>query len=107
MAVSCCFLPWPDACSANHGEGRFAGGAMEQINLAAAIVKFAGWEIAGTAGNQDDERLTNEQAINLVDWLQSGPSLNIWRQIELMRSARLQSQAVSAQASAATSSHPK
>jgi hypothetical protein len=80
---------------------------MEQINLAAAIVKFAGWEVAGSAGNQDDERITNEQAINLVDWLQSGPSLNIWRQIDLMPSARLQSRAASAQAPAATPSHPK
>jgi hypothetical protein len=80
---------------------------MENINLAAAIVKFAGWEVADTAGNQDDERLTNEQAINLVDWLQSGPSLNIWRQIDLMRSAGLPSQSVSAKAPAATHSHPK
>ena len=70
-------------------EGHIAGGAMEHRNLAAAIVKFAGWEMARDQNGDHDERLTNEQAINLVDWLQSGPSLNSWRNIQLIRSARV------------------
>src|SRR5207237_582977 len=110
MTAICCLPRLARCLLVRKSEGHIAGGAMEHKNLAAAIVKFAGWEMAATACDQHGdyyERLTNEQAINLVDWLQSGPSLNTWRNIQLIRSARVASEAVPAQAPRAIEHHPK
>jgi hypothetical protein len=56
---------------------------MEQTNLAAAILRCAG---SGSVKAQLEpgEHLTNEDAINLADWLQCEPPLNAWRRIYLI-----------------------
>jgi hypothetical protein len=57
---------------------------MEQTNLAAAILRFASSEPV-KALLEPGGRLTNEDAINLADWLQCEPPLNAWRRIYLIK----------------------
>jgi hypothetical protein len=55
---------------------------MEQTNLAAAILRcVVSGPVEGRLG--ESERLTNEDAINLADWLQSKSSISAWRNIYL------------------------
>jgi hypothetical protein len=63
--------------------GALACGEMEQTNLAAAILRCAS---SGPVKAQLEPggHLTNEDAINLADWLQCEPSLNAWRRIYLI-----------------------
>jgi hypothetical protein len=65
-------------------EGPLAGGTMEQeqTNLAAAILRCVGSGLVQEQ-SEEGEHLTNEEAINLADWLRSGSSINAWRSISL------------------------
>jgi hypothetical protein len=51
---------------------------MEQTNLAAAIL-----QCAGARQVERCDRLTNEEAIKLVDWLQYESPMSAWRNISL------------------------
>jgi hypothetical protein len=55
---------------------------MEQNNLADAILRCAGSGI-GPGQLERRKHLTNEDAINLADWLQWESSINVWRSIYL------------------------
>ena len=56
--------------------------AMELKNLAAAILRCFGSDAAPTEPDTA-EGLTNEETINLADWLQRESSINAWRSIQL------------------------
>jgi len=55
---------------------------MEQTNLAAAILRWAGSE-ALPEQLEWPEHLTREDAINLADWLRCDSSIHAWRTIYL------------------------
>jgi hypothetical protein len=57
---------------------------MEQTNLAAAILRCASSGLVKTQLERGGH-LTNEEALNLADWLQCEPPLNAWRRIYLMQ----------------------
>jgi len=57
-----------------------AGGAMEQTNLAAAILRIVRRRLDDQQ-TEANETLSDEEAIELAGWLQSEPSLSSWRQI--------------------------
>ena len=59
---------------------------MEQDNLAAAILKCFGLQEDLRQSNPY-EHLTNEETINLADWLQRESSINAWRSIQLAEAA--------------------
>ena len=54
---------------------------MNDTNLAAAILRLTA--SSDPEGSEAPEYLTNEDAINLADWLQSESPMNIWRSIAL------------------------
>lgn len=55
---------------------------MELKNLAAAILQCFG-SYADPREPDTSEGLTNEETINLADWLQRESSINAWRSIQL------------------------
>jgi hypothetical protein len=59
---------------------------MEQNNLAAAIVRCFGSQVV-PGQLERSERLTNEEAISLADWLQRESSINLWRSIDLTQAS--------------------
>jgi hypothetical protein len=71
------------AHTTRQGGGPWPAGEMEQTNLAAAILRCAS---SGPVKAQLEPGgyLTNEDAINLADWLQCEPPLNAWRRIYLI-----------------------
>ncbi len=70
------------AHASRHG-GLWPAMTMEQINLAAAILRWAS-PGAVKAQLEPGEHLTNEEAINLADWLQCESPINEWRRIYLI-----------------------
>jgi hypothetical protein len=59
---------------------------MDQDNLAAAILRYFGSQVV--CGQLESlERLTNEEAINLADWLRRESSIDTWRSIHLTQSS--------------------
>jgi len=75
---------------------------MEQTNLAAAILQWTGSSLV-RGRLEENEHLTNEEAINLADWLQAESSMNTWRSIYLTpASTRIEATAKARSSSSAT-----
>ena len=61
--------------------------AIQQANLAATVLELAG-QFQLVAPPLNGLRLSNEEAVELVDWLQCQPTLNTWRQLSFSNPKR-------------------